>query len=728
MMRSEAIRVAFAFLVGGLICLGLPSGSLAQDPGVQDSVIVGNFDRTPMLVGLNSQITIPIYVRTDDSVTFIHFPLATEDDFVATRDGGSFFPPLSLWDDKSFLGPNPNSPVQGFTNQSILAFAYLFDPRDPQNFLITNGQWVHIADYLMTTSGNIEILGDTMYFVEGISPQNGDLTFGLQDGSTEFRPAVVWGSLYFPPNNPPSFSSPAPGTYPVNEQFGATFIVTANDPDTDSMVLTVAFGPTDYTLTQLENVPGHISFQFSWVPGPGSSGTYPLTFTVNDGNGGVIDLDLTLEVSPAGLAIGDTAAVPGATVSLPVTLDNQGSSSAVGAFEILISWNPGALTLNGVTRAGRTGSFEYFFVNYDDGGPGTARIVGIADIRNGNVSPPLQPGTGAIFFLEMSIAADENLIGVDLPVSFLNLDETDNTVSDSTGYLLVHPELDNGIVSVIGPDEFLLGDLNFNGESCDAGDVVLFVNHLTDPVAFPFDPVQREASDVNADGIPETVADLVYMINVFNGRIEWPKIEDGNGTFYLKLAHDGGGIDFLGQSDVNMGAVLLNISHQAGLMPEPVSSGPFTLAYHDDGNTLTVLAYMPDGAEVPAGACNLFSIPNYSSELTVTDLSASNAFGFLVSTSLVPENYELSQNYPNPFNATTKISFGLPEASHVRIDIYSVTGQIVRTLIDADKAAGRYTEEWDGRDSRGHAVSSGIYFSRFQAGSEIRSMKMTLLK
>ena len=728
MLRSEAIRVAFALFVGGLICLGLPYDSLAQDPGVQDSMIVGNLNRTPMVVGLNSHITVPIYIRTDDSVTFMHFPLATDDDYIASRDTVIFFPPLSLWDDISYLASNPNSPVPGYTNQSILGFAFLILPRDPQNFLMTNGQWVHIADYHMTTTGDIDILGDTTHFVEGINPQNGDLNFGLQDGTTEFRPAVVWGALYFPPNNPPSFTSPSPGTYPVNEQFGATFIVTANDPDTDSMVLTVTFGTSDYTFTQLQNVPGHISFLFNWVPGPGSFGTFPLTFTVNDGNGGIIDVELILEVSPAELSMDDISAMPGAAISLPVSLDNQGSSSAVGAFEILVNWNPEALTLNGVTRAGRLGSFEYFYVNNDDGGPGTARITGIADIRNGLVSPPLHPGTGPIFYLEMSLAADENLIGVHLPVTFLNLDQTDNTLSDSTGYLLVHPELDDGIISVIGPEDILTGDINLNGIPCEGGDVVLFVNHLTNPGLFPFNSVQLEASDVNADGLPETVADLVYLINIFNGRIERPKIEEGVGMFALMMVQGPNGVEFTAQSTVMPGAALMKISHAPGLTLTPVSTGPFTLAFNDDGVVLTVLAYLPNSDEVPPGTCNLFNIPGHNGELAVTELSASSAFGFLVNTTIVPSDYELSQNYPNPFNATTRISFGLPEATHVRLDIFSITGQMVCTLVDEDMLAGSYSKEWDGRDSGGRSLSSGVYFYRLNTGDQDRSMKMTLLK
>jgi hypothetical protein len=729
MLRREAFRAILAVL--GLVCfIGLPSLSLAQDPGIQDSLIIGKLDRTPILAGLNTQIVVPVYLRTDDSITFIHIPVATDDDFIASRDGGVLFSPLSLWDDKSFLAPDHDSPRVGFTSQSILGFAYLQDPRDPQNFLYTNNHWLHIADFRMTTSSNIAVLGDTLQLVMGHNPANDTLTMGLQDGVTEVHPAVVWGKIYFPPNNPPSFTRPIPGTYQVNEQFGATFTVTAVDPDTDSMVLTVDFGPTDYTFQQLQNVPGTISFLFSWVPVPGSAGTYPLTFIVNDGNGGVIPLQLTLEVTPAGLSIATMNAMPGGTISVPVVLDNQGSSSAVGAFEVMITWNPEALSLNGITRAGRTGSFEYFHINRDEGGPGTVKVVGVADLRNGVVSPPMQPGVGPIFMLDMSITPDENLIGVDLPITFLNLDPTDNTVSDSTGYLLVHPELTNGLLTIIGPDEVLLGDINRNGLPCESGDVVLFVNHLTNRTVFPFDAIQRAASDVNADGLPETVADLIYMINIFNGNIQQPKLETGPSMLNLKMLSQNGATQFIAQSQSAIGAVLFNLAHEPGVTLTPVSNGAFTLAFNDDGKVLTVLAYLPDlpDGQAQTGSCNLFTVNGNFSEANVTELSASNAYGYLMEAGVVPTTYQLSQNYPNPFNATTKIEFAMPGAGHVRLDIYSVSGQKVCTLIDENRNAGFYSVVWDGTDNANNIVSSGTYFYRLATGGDVHAMKMTLLK
>ncbi len=444
-----------------------------------------------------------------------------------------------------------------------------------------------------------------------------------------------------------------------------------------------------------------------------------------------MNLDLTLEVSPASLTIESLDAMPGGTVSVPVILDNQGSSSAVGAFEILITWNPEAVTLNGITRAGRTGSFEYFHVTNDDAGPGTVRVVGIADIRNGVVSPPMQPGVGPIFMLEMSVAQNEDLIGVELPVRFLNADPTDNTLSDSTGYLLIHPLLTDGIISVIGPEEILVGDINLNGIPYEVGDIVLFVNHLTNPVLFPFNAIQVEATDVNADGLPETVADLVYLINIVNGQIPPPpKIDGTPGMLALKLHSQGDITRFIAESSSLIGGVLIKVAHQPGEELVPVSDGAFTLAYNDDGSVLTVLAYLPDlpAGPTPSGTCNIFSLKGVYSQANIKELSASTIYGYLMKADILPETYELAQNYPNPFNATTKISFGLPEASHVRLDIYNLSGQKIRTLVDDQYQPGYYSLEWNGTDDGQNTVSSGVYFYRLSSAEGVRSMKMTLLK
>lgn len=88
----------------------------------------------------------------------------------------------------------------------------------------------------------------------------------------------------------------------------------------------------------------------------------------------------------------------------------------------------------------------------------------------------------------------------------------------------------------------------------------------------------------------------------------------------------------------------------------------------------------------------------------------------------------LAQNFPNPFNPTTQIAYGLAAPAHVSLRIYDVSGRLVRELVDADREAGVFTETWNGRDTRGAQVASGIYFYRLDAGTFSETRKMIMLR
>jgi hypothetical protein len=83
---------------------------------------------------------------------------------------------------------------------------------------------------------------------------------------------------------------------------------------------------------------------------------------------------------------------------------------------------------------------------------------------------------------------------------------------------------------------------------------------------------------------------------------------------------------------------------------------------------------------------------------------------------------------PNPFATGTTIKFALPSATGVKVDIYDVTGQLVRTLYDDHAAAGAHSVAWDGTDSFGSEVARGVYFVRMSAGDFRASEKIVLLK
>jgi len=93
-----------------------------------------------------------------------------------------------------------------------------------------------------------------------------------------------------------------------------------------------------------------------------------------------------------------------------------------------------------------------------------------------------------------------------------------------------------------------------------------------------------------------------------------------------------------------------------------------------------------------------------------------------------PDQYVLFDNYPNPFNSQTVISYQLPQASHVKVVIYNLLGQQMKTLADDFSQAGDYKLHWDGKDDTGNAVASGIYFYQLDAGDFHQIKKMTLLE
>ncbi|MFH0989236.1 MAG: carboxypeptidase regulatory-like domain-containing protein [bacterium] len=94
----------------------------------------------------------------------------------------------------------------------------------------------------------------------------------------------------------------------------------------------------------------------------------------------------------------------------------------------------------------------------------------------------------------------------------------------------------------------------------------------------------------------------------------------------------------------------------------------------------------------------------------------------------IPTGYILEQNYPNPFNPSTQILFSLPESQVASVVVYNLIGQKVATLLDGYLTAGTHAVVWNGRDSRGKSLSSGIYFYQLTAGSYTSVKKMALMK
>ena len=102
----------------------------------------------------------------------------------------------------------------------------------------------------------------------------------------------------------------------------------------------------------------------------------------------------------------------------------------------------------------------------------------------------------------------------------------------------------------------------------------------------------------------------------------------------------------------------------------------------------------------------------------------------------LPAEFELAQNYPNPFNPETTIKYELPKQAKVKLDIYDLMGKHVRTLVQQDQPAGRYTITCDGRNEQGEAIASGVYLYQLRVGDPsagsgrgfVQTRKMALLR
>jgi hypothetical protein len=97
--------------------------------------------------------------------------------------------------------------------------------------------------------------------------------------------------------------------------------------------------------------------------------------------------------------------------------------------------------------------------------------------------------------------------------------------------------------------------------------------------------------------------------------------------------------------------------------------------------------------------------------------------------SLIPREFVLGPNYPNPFNPSTVIPVDIPLKTEAELVIYNILGKKVKTLYSGFLEPGRHGFQWDGRDTAGNKVASGIYLYRFTTRTGISlTKKMILLK
>jgi parallel beta-helix repeat protein len=316
------------------------------------------------------------------------------------------------------------------------------------------------------------------------------------------------------------------------------------------------------------------------------------------------------------------------------------------------------------------------------------------------------------------------------------------------------------------------GDLNQDG-SVDVSDLVRTINIILGKAPVPTVD-ELAAADVNGDGLVN-IADLVGMVDIILGKSGGLMLASG-GRDALSPALQGNAAGTDGSSIYF--SELINLEEQeqivAALIEVSADSRNGELSiFSDDPAVLTAgnkVAVDPQDDNRVIYRFVLFSTTNQTlvnvfdkaglSYSSGADISLESAFpampvhleivdknrawkdltdeylnglaeGPEESQSGLPEAFILGQNHPNPFNPSTTISYTVPEnqqGMHVRLSIYNTRGALVASLVDMAGTPGAYSAHWDGTDSEGRAVSSGVYFYRLQTGAVAVTRKMVLIR
>ena len=96
--------------------------------------------------------------------------------------------------------------------------------------------------------------------------------------------------------------------------------------------------------------------------------------------------------------------------------------------------------------------------------------------------------------------------------------------------------------------------------------------------------------------------------------------------------------------------------------------------------------------------------------------------------SISPDNFNLYQNYPNPFNSDTKIKLDIKHKSNIELDIYDLSGKIIKQVFRGSKERGTHIFSWNSKNSMSVKVTSGVYILKLKVENSQLIKKMVLLK
>jgi len=488
-------------------------------------------------------------------------------------------------------------------------------------------------------------------------------------------------------------------------------------------------------------VPGDSSFiDVFFSPTSGGATTADLLIN-HDGEGSSHNVNLSGHgLTDPVLSLGSGSGAPGFLATVPLELINT-EPAPIAAFQFHIVINDTSVAkFESVESLLDTLSFTILTATHDD----TIRFV-ISPTLNTLVPSLATLATQKVANLLFRVSPSAQDGGT-VPLRILN------TFASDTLFQEIPLISRNGAVHV---EAVRRGDLTGDGK-VNVADVVKLILQILNVLPIPEPETSSFVrSDVNADG-EINILDVVHQIRIILGLATKTLAAGPSSPVVIGLGDltQSTGNKYLVPLEMHSDGQIAALNFAVDINSDGISVGQvvlsdraadMTVRSHFTDGTLRIVIFSVEGHGISAGSGPVAYIPitlnsgiSVSQGLKLSTAIAANYFAESVTVTLkdageghtnLPNTFSLSNATPNPFNPSTTIAYEVPEQTHITLTIYNLLGQEVVRLVDQAQAAGRYETVWQGVNSRGAGVASGVYLYRIVSGSGYTDTKrMTLLK
>lgn len=368
----------------------------------------------------------------------------------------------------------------------------------------------------------------------------------------------------------------------------------------------------------------------------------------------------------------------GAQITVDINIDVCGTSphQLLGSFTGTLNWNPAVLS----------------YASHEGPKAGFTGVVSTANVATGALSFNGANPSGAAGRLNI-VTITFNVIGASGLTTSLNLEFS--ALSAALTFTNLHPLL-------------TVSDRSVTVASSTGGGIV-----TAESVPSKRYPANGEqiTVDVNIDMSGTKPTEL---LGSFTGTLYW------NACVFSYASHTGPKAGFTGvvnTANAASGVLSFNGANPTGAGGKlNMLTVTFSMVGGSDSGTILDLRF---SAMSTAGTfTNLLPLLNSKDGITAIDSPERT----------LPQIFHLMQNYPNPFNPETTIEFALPAPGHVKIQLYNMLGQRIRSLLDQHLEAGSMAVTWDGRDDDGVQAASGVYLYRFETSGFTATRRLLLMR